>query len=80
MRNRPRPRPAFAHSVYGAYRHVSQSGEPFAVRGHVGSNLANLKFVYCENVVLPLGDDDGAVDHLLVFGAYVPRALAKGGR
>ena len=27
--------------------------------------------------ILPLGDDDSAVDHLLIFSAYIPRELSN---
>jgi hypothetical protein len=70
-------KPAYGHHVLGSYRHVRESGEPLTVRAQIGSNFPYLKFVYCEHVVLPLGDDDSAVDHLLIFSAYVPRDFSN---
>jgi hypothetical protein len=71
-------RPAYGHSVRGAYRRICESGEPVAVRGYIGSDFAHLKFAYCEHIALPLGATDDAVDHILIFSTYVARASADG--
>ena len=69
--------PAYGHHVLGSYRHVRENRVPLCVRARIGSDFPYLKFVYCEHAVLPLGDDDSAVDHLLIFSAYIPRELSN---
>jgi len=70
-------RPAYGCSLRGAYRNICEDGEPIAVRGHIGSDFAYLKFAYCEHIALPLGNDD-TVDHILIFSTYVARTFADG--
>ena len=73
-------RPAYGHHVLGSYRHVRDYGEPLAVRAQMGGDFPYLKFVYCEHAVLPLGNNDSAVDHLLIFSSYIPRDFSDHGR
>ena len=72
--------PAYGYALGGAYRRICESGEPIAVRGHIGSDFAYLKFAYCEHIALPLSNDDENVDHILIFSTYVAREFSAGKR
>lgn len=65
--------PHFGRMMYGLYEHVRTTAEPFAVRGWVGREVADARFVYYESAFLPLGDDGRTVDHIVVVSMYVPR-------
>ena len=67
--------PDFGRMMHGLYEQVRRTAEPFAVRGWVGREVADARFVYYESVFLPLGDDGESVDHILIVSNYVPRAL-----
>jgi hypothetical protein len=56
------------------YEHVRTNAEPLALRGWVGREIADSRFVYHESVLLPLGSDGDTVDHILVASFYVPKA------
>ncbi len=66
--------PYFGNMMRGLYEHVRVTAEPFAVRGWVGREVADARFVYFESVFLPFGDDGETVDHLACVSVYVPRA------
>jgi hypothetical protein len=65
--------PEFGRMLYGVYEHVRVTAEPFAVRGWVGREISESRFVYYESVFLPLAEDGESVDHVLIFSVYVPR-------
>jgi len=67
--------PEFGNLMYGLYEHVRNTRDPFAVRGWIGKEVPDSKFVYHESVFLPLGEDDETVDHLVIVSVYVPRSL-----
>ena len=56
------------------YEHVRAGAEPLGLHGWVGREVQNSPFVYYETVVLPFGDDETTVDHLLVASFHVPKA------
>ena len=62
--------PPYGYILNGLFQHVTQFGEPVALRGHFGAGFANLKIAYCETVMLPLGLGE-AVDHIIGFTAFV---------
>lgn len=66
--------PDFGKTMHGLYEHVRNTAEPFAVRGWVGREVADARFVYYESVFLPLGDDGRTVDHIVVVSTYIPKA------
>ncbi|MEI9994762.1 MAG: PAS domain-containing protein [Rhizomicrobium sp.] len=66
--------PALGNMMYSVYEHVRTTAEPFAVRGWVGREIPDARFVYYESAFLPLGEDGETVDHILVVSLYVPRA------
>ena len=74
--------PWFGQIAATTYDYVRRSGEPLAMRGRVGCEFPEAKFVYNENVFLPLGASDDAVDHLVivstnVFGSFSKNAVRK---
>ena len=56
------------------YEGVRLSAEPLAIRGWVGREVQQARFVYYESVLLPFADDGVTVDHILVTSVYVPKA------
>jgi hypothetical protein len=68
---------AYCYVLKGFFGHVTEHGEPVAVRGNMGSISSNVQFSYCESIFLPLGESDDAVDHLLGFSAYIPRDFSN---
>jgi hypothetical protein len=58
----------------GLYEHVRVTAEPLAVRGWIGREVKDARFVYFESAFLPLGDDDKIVDHIACVSVYVPKA------
>jgi len=67
--------PDFGRMMLGLYEHVRVTAEPFAVRGWVGREIPDARFVYYESAFLPFAEDGENVDHILVVSMYVPRAL-----
>ena len=68
--------PVFCYGLRGMFLHVTETGAPVAIRGRIGPIFFNVQYAFYESLVLPLGDGDNAVDHLLVFSTYVSRAFA----
>ncbi len=66
--------PEFGTMMHKLYEQVRTSAAPYAVRGWVGREVADARFVYYESVFLPLGDDGETVDHILIVSVYVPKA------
>jgi hypothetical protein len=66
--------PEFGRMMRGLYETVRASAAPFAVRGWVGRDVPDARFVYYESVFLPLAEDGVTVDHIVVVSLYVPRA------
>jgi len=56
------------------YEHVRTGAEPLAIRGWVGPEAHDTRFVYYETLLAPLADDGEIVDHILVVSFHVPRA------
>jgi hypothetical protein len=71
---------AYCYVLKGFFGHVTEHGEPVAVRGNMGNVFPKVQFSYCESIFLPLGESDDAVDHLLGFSAYIPRHFANYGK
>jgi hypothetical protein len=72
--------PWFTQIATMTYEYVRRSGEPLVLRGAVGREFPEAKFVYNENVFLPLGASDDAVDHLLIVSTNVFNGVAKKAR
>ena len=62
--------PWFGNIAAITYDYVRRSGEPLAMRGGVGHEFPEAKFVYHESVFLPFGSGD-AVDHLLIVSTNI---------
>ncbi|MGA7674634.1 MAG: PAS domain-containing protein [Rhizomicrobium sp.] len=69
--------PWFRQIAMTTYEYVRQSGEPLAMRGSVGREFPEAKFVYHESLFLPLGDNENAVDHLLIVSTNVFNTFSK---
>jgi hypothetical protein len=69
--------PWFGQIAASTYDYVRRSGEPLAMRGRVGREFPEAKFVYNESVFLPLGPSDDAVDHLLIVSTNVFNAFSR---
>ena len=65
--------PGYHAAIISTYDRVVRKGEPVAMRGWIERGAKKSGLVYSEYLFLPLGDNDGAVDHILVFAVYVPR-------
>jgi len=66
--------PDFGKMMRGLYEHVRVTADPFAVRGWIGREFGDARFVYFESVFLPFGDDGETVDHIACVSVYVPKA------
>jgi hypothetical protein len=55
---------------------VRSGGEPLCYRGWVGADMPGALFVYYESAVLPFGQDETKVDHILVVSMLVLRDQA----
>jgi len=66
--------PDLGKMMRGLDEHVRVTADPFAVRGWVGREMADARFVYFESIFLPLGDDGATVDHIACISVYVPKA------
>ncbi|HEX2590599.1 MAG TPA: PAS domain-containing protein [Rhizomicrobium sp.] len=67
--------PEFGQLMLGIYELVRTTRDPFVVRGWIGKDIPDSKFVYHESAFLPLGQDGETVDHIVVVSSYVPKAL-----
>ncbi len=65
--------PGFGAIILPVFRRVAESGEPVAVQGKTGRDVTRVNFTDYENLLLPLGPDDGTVDHIMTFSSYVFR-------
>jgi hypothetical protein len=61
--------PGYGTTLRPIYDKVVADGEPRAYRGHVPNSPLKRAFSH-ESLLLPLGADGSAVDHILVVGAY----------
>jgi hypothetical protein len=65
--------PGFGTIVVPLLRKVAHIGEPVAIRGTTGHDVTRANFTDYQNVLLPLGPDDQAVDHIVTFSSYTSR-------
>ena len=65
-------------AVKPIYDSVVQTGEPVATRGWIERCMRNNEFVYCEYVHLPLGSEEGVVDHILAVAVYAAHGTPAG--
>ena len=69
-----REAPEHGRLMRTVYEHVRNAQAPLAVRGWIRREILNARFVYHESAFLPFGEDETAVDHILVVSFYVPKA------
>jgi hypothetical protein len=68
--------PQLGTMLRGVFDHVRSTATPFAVRGWIGREIKDARFVYQESCFLPLAEDGVTVDHILVVAIHVPKASA----
>jgi hypothetical protein len=68
--------PRFGIGLKMLYEMVRSSGEALYYRGWVGADMPGAHFVYYESAVLPFGQDEDRVDHILVASMLVLRDQA----
>jgi hypothetical protein len=56
-----------------SFQRVVESRSPLGLKGHTGRDAAAVVFTEVEEVFLPFGDSDEAVDHIAVFSSYSSR-------
>ena len=61
--------PGYGALLHPTYELVVTRREPVAYRGHIRRSPVQRAFFH-ETLTLPLGADDGHVDHILVVGTY----------
>jgi hypothetical protein len=66
--------PGFGAIVRPLLQRCVNNGEVIAVRGRTGRDLIKVNFTHYENVLLPLGPDDGTVDHIMTASFYRSRS------
>ncbi len=66
--------PGFGAIVRPLLQRCVETGEVIAVRGRTGRDLLKVNFTHYENVLLPLGPDDGTVDHIITASSYRSRS------
>ncbi len=64
-----RIRPGYGAALTRAYRSLCRRGEPALYQGAALEVLQDRAIMH-ESLLLPLGDDDSAVDHILVVAVY----------
>jgi hypothetical protein len=55
------------------YEMVRSSAEPLCYRGWAGMDMPGAQFLYYESAILPFGQDQAKVDHILVVSVLVLR-------
>lgn len=60
--------PALMQGVTPLFRKVVDTGLPLAYRGRTGHDMAHVIYTDFEGVLLPLGESDAAVDHVIYVG------------
>jgi len=68
-----RQEPVFGEMIAPLLRKIVATGEPLALQGKSGRDIAYLNFTASENLLLPLGPDDDTVDHILSVSCYQSR-------
>ena len=71
LRDLRRVWPGLAESLQKVYGMVLKSREPVAIRAF-REDCPGFNPIASEHVVLPLGESDYSVDHILVFSVYSP--------
>lgn len=60
--------PTLMGQLLPLFRHVVKTGEPLAYRGKTGHDMQRVAYTDFEGVLLPLGETDEAVDHVVYVG------------
>jgi hypothetical protein len=65
--------PQLGGMLRGVFEHVRATAAPFAVRGWIGREIKDARFVYHESCFLPLSEAGATVDHILSVAVHVPK-------
>jgi hypothetical protein len=65
--------PSFGIGLKMLYEMVRSSGEPLYYRGWVGTDMPGEQFIYYESAILPFGQGEKCVNHILVASMLVLR-------
>jgi hypothetical protein len=68
--------PRFGIGLRMLYEMVRSSGELMCYRGWAGADMPGAQFLYYESAILPFGEQDSRVDHILVVSVLVLRDKA----
>lgn len=66
--------PVLIERLLPLFRKVVDTGEPLAYRGRTGHDLARVVYSDFEGALLPLGENDAAVDHVIFVGTCTLKA------
>lgn len=69
--------PRFGIGLRMLYEMVRSSGEPMCYRGWAGADMPGAQFLYYESAILPFGEQEKQVDHILVVSVLVLRDKAE---
>jgi hypothetical protein len=65
--------PGYGPVLKSLYDRAVRRRDAYAFRGWMERGDTNKQYIYSESVFMPLGPDDGTIDHVLNFSVYVPR-------
>jgi hypothetical protein len=68
--------PRFGIGLRMLYEMVRSSGELMCYRGWAGTDMPGAQFLYYESAILPFGEQEDRVDHILVVSVLVLRDKA----
>lgn len=70
-----RETPVLINRLLPLFRKVVESAEPLAYRGRTGHDLVRVVYTGFEGVLLPLGENPDAVDHVMYVGTCTVNLL-----
>lgn len=71
-----RDMPGLMNGVTPLFRQVVETGLPLAYRGRTGHDMAHVIYTDFEGVLLPFGESDDTVDHVVYIGTNTVKTAA----
>jgi hypothetical protein len=65
--------PGYGPVLKKLYDRVLRRRDLYAFRGWMERGEKNKQYIYSESIFMPMGPQDGAIDHVLNFAVYTPR-------
>jgi len=62
--------PGYGTALMRLYKWVYEKGKPLAMRGWLDRIGPQSRIIFHEAIILPLGPEEGLIDHILVASAY----------